>query len=66
MTTLTYMSSRRLLLRPALQLHNRAMPSTKGEPTDPELREKIKEEVKAEEKGAPPLQLLWRVGAKSS
>lgn len=27
------------------------MPSTKGEPTDPELREKIKEEVKNEEKG---------------
>lgn len=28
-----------------------AMPSSKGEPTDPELRERIKEEVKAEEKG---------------
>lgn len=27
------------------------MGSSKGEPTDPELREKIKEEVKAEEKG---------------
>ncbi|RMY31429.1 hypothetical protein D0866_07296 [Hortaea werneckii] len=27
------------------------MPSTKGEPTDPELREEIKEEVKNEEKG---------------
>ena len=27
------------------------MPSSKGEPTDPELREKIKEEVKGEEKG---------------
>lgn len=27
------------------------MPSSKGEPTDPELREKIKEEVKNEEKG---------------
>ncbi|KJX99996.1 unnamed protein product [Zymoseptoria tritici ST99CH_1A5] len=27
------------------------MPSSKGTPTDPELREKIKEEVKAEEKG---------------
>ncbi|KAK5134445.1 hypothetical protein LTR08_006492 [Meristemomyces frigidus] len=27
------------------------MPSSKGEPTDPELREKIKEEVKSEEKG---------------
>lgn len=27
------------------------MPSSKGEPTDPELREKVKEEVKAEEKG---------------
>jgi hypothetical protein len=27
------------------------MPSSKGEPTDPALREKIKEEVKAEEKG---------------
>ena len=30
------------------------MPSSKGEPTDPELREKIKEEVKAEEKGILP------------
>jgi hypothetical protein len=27
------------------------MPSSKGEPTDPELREKVKEEVKAESKG---------------
>ena len=27
------------------------MPSSKGEPTDPQLREKIKEEVKGEEKG---------------
>lgn len=27
------------------------MTSSKGEPTDPELCEKIKEEVKAEEKG---------------
>lgn len=27
------------------------MPSSKGKPTDPELREKIKEEVKNEEKG---------------
>ena len=27
------------------------MPSSKGEPTDPELREKVKEEVKGEEKG---------------
>lgn len=27
------------------------MPSSKGEPTDPELREKVKEEVKSEEKG---------------
>jgi hypothetical protein len=27
------------------------MPSSKGNPTDPELREKIKEEVKNEEKG---------------
>jgi len=27
------------------------MPSSKGEPTDPELREKVKEEVKNEEKG---------------
>lgn len=31
------------------------MPSSKGEPTDPELREKIKEEVKAEEKGKFPV-----------
>lgn len=29
------------------------MPSSKGTPTDPELREEVKEEVKAEEKGAP-------------
>ena len=27
------------------------MPSSKGEPTNPELREKIKEQVKNEEKG---------------
>ena len=27
------------------------MPSSKGEPTDPELREKVKEEVKSESKG---------------
>ncbi|KAK5120578.1 hypothetical protein LTR85_006234 [Meristemomyces frigidus] len=27
------------------------MPSSKGEPTDPELREKVKEEVKGEQKG---------------
>ncbi|KAK1056115.1 hypothetical protein LTR74_015147 [Friedmanniomyces endolithicus] len=27
------------------------MPSSKGEPTDPELREKVKEEVKGESKG---------------
>ena len=27
------------------------MPSSKGKPTDPELREKIKNEVKNEEKG---------------
>jgi len=27
------------------------MPSSKGEPTDPELREEVKNEVKAEEKG---------------
>ena len=27
------------------------MPSSKGEPTDPKLREKVKEEVKNEEKG---------------
>jgi hypothetical protein len=29
----------------------RKMPSSKGNPTDPELREQVKEEVKAEEKG---------------
>lgn len=29
------------------------MPSSKGEPTDPKLREEVKEEVKAEEKGVP-------------
>lgn len=27
------------------------MPSSKGEPTDPELREQVKEEVKGEQKG---------------
>lgn len=27
------------------------MPSSKGEPTDPQMREEIKEEVKNEEKG---------------
>jgi hypothetical protein len=27
------------------------MPSSKGNPTDPELREEVKEEVKAEDKG---------------
>ncbi|KAK4894115.1 hypothetical protein LTR27_007700 [Elasticomyces elasticus] len=27
------------------------MPSSKGEPTNPELREQVKEEVKSEEKG---------------
>ena len=32
-------------------VHQIRMGSSKGEPTDPELREKIKEEVKAEEKG---------------
>lgn len=31
------------------------MTSSKGEPTDPELREKVKEEVKAEEKGMRPI-----------
>lgn len=46
------------------------MPSSKGDPTDPELREKIKEEVKNEEKGkdlscitpvswSPPMPLLF-------
>ena len=30
---------------------NKKMPSSKGNPTDPELREEVKEEVKAEEKG---------------
>ncbi len=30
---------------------NQKMPSSKGNPTDPELREQVKEEVKAEEKG---------------
>ena len=28
------------------------MPSSKGEPTDPQMREEIKEEVKQEEKGS--------------
>lgn len=30
---------------------SKTMPSSKGQPTDPELREQVKEEVKAEEKG---------------
>ena len=30
---------------------NFIMPSSKGEPTDPELREQVREEVKSEEKG---------------
>lgn len=34
------------------------MPSSKGEPTDPELREKIKEEVKNEEKGVSTLNVI--------
>lgn len=34
------------------RISNESMPSSKGEPTDPELRERIKEEVKNEEKGA--------------
>ncbi len=29
------------------------MPSSKGKPTDPELREEVKEEVKQMSKGAP-------------
>lgn len=33
--------------------HDR-MPSSKGEPTDPQLREEVKEEVKAEQKGGGP------------
>lgn len=35
------------------------MVSSKGEPTDPELREKIKEEVKNEEKGEPAEDLCY-------
>ncbi len=34
-----------------LRKGNKKMPSSKGNPTDPELREQVKEEVKAEEKG---------------
>ncbi len=34
--------------------HRQTMSSSKGEPTDPELREKVKEEVKGESKGTPP------------
>lgn len=30
---------------------NNRMPSSKGKPTDPKLREEVKEEVKAESKG---------------
>lgn len=30
---------------------NKKMPSSKGTPTDPELRQEVKEEVKAEQKG---------------
>lgn len=33
------------------EINQENMPSSKGNPTDPELREKIKEEVKNEEKG---------------
>ena len=47
------------------------MPSSKGNPTDPELREQVKEEVKAEEKGEPYFiylfcsqkYYLWRLAA---
>jgi hypothetical protein len=35
-------------------LKERKMPSSKGKPTDPELREEVKEEVKGMEKGASP------------
>ncbi|KAK0878341.1 hypothetical protein LTR87_007879 [Friedmanniomyces endolithicus] len=41
------------------------MPSSKGEPTDPDLREKVKEEVKGESKGtshAIPIYTLPRWG----
>jgi hypothetical protein len=53
------------------------MPSSKGELTDPELREKIKEEVKSEEKGTLYLDLVgggngkrrrvdWWIGGKGN
>lgn len=39
------------LKRATKQETRNRMPSSKGEPTDPKLREEVKEEVKAEEKG---------------
>ncbi|EMD00707.1 hypothetical protein BAUCODRAFT_118453 [Baudoinia panamericana UAMH 10762] len=42
------------------------MPSSKGEPTDPQLREKVKEEVKSEEKGGGPGKWsAWKAGEMS-
>lgn len=49
-------SNRTVHLRATAALN---MPSSKGEPTDPELREKIKEQVKSEEKGLLGPSLGW-------
>ena len=49
--TREYDDKQRAIFKPKSTVNLRAMPSSKGEPTDPELREKIKEEVKNEEKG---------------
>ena len=46
-----YDDKQRAVFKPKSTQNLRNMPSSKGEPTDPELREKIKEEVKNEEKG---------------
>ncbi|KAK0305333.1 hypothetical protein LTR01_006857 [Friedmanniomyces endolithicus] len=46
----SFVPRRRVPVIPAAS-HTRTMPSSKGEPTDPELREKVKEEVKGESKG---------------
>ena len=45
-------NSQRAIFKPKSIPNLKKMPSSKGEPTDPELREKIKEEVKNEEKGS--------------
>lgn len=57
-TVPTSLKSLKRSLGPSCTLNSTAtlkMPSSKGEPTDPELREQVKEEVKNEEKGLSPL-----------